>query len=518
MRINALSATLGITLFSAFPVCAATYYVAPIGATQTCPPAGTEECPWDSVGSALSSGKIASGDILKLKDGKHGRVQVSGYKFTTPVVIEAVTPQAAQVDQINVANGASGLTFRNLTVYGQDSDPSTLVTSDATSSNVVFDGLDIRSREHIEDRLSWTASQWVQRSRDGILLFSSNSKVVNCTLTAVKFGISSNGPNSEVVGNRVVDFSADALRAMDFNTIRGNFVANSFRVDGNHDDGFQSWAGATGKVDSLTLDGNTILEWTHDPSHPLKSSLEGIGLFDGFYDNLVIRNNVIAVTAHHGIAVYGARNAQIVNNTVVQSGAVIVDYPWIAVFAHKNGTPSSNVMVANNVAMRFSDSSAKDNVVFTDNSVVFHPSAVFESPTAFDFRPKIDSGFIDTANALHAPSLDIVGGVRPFGAGPDRGAYEIGSSSSGGAIDGAAPAPTTTVPSTGTDTTENGTSPTNTTPTETTTDPVTTPISPGPKFVKARPTKKEKARLRVERRAAKRLLRMQLQQQSISGS
>lgn len=40
-------------------------------------------------------------------------------------------------------------------------------------------------------------------------------------------------------------------------------------------------------------------------------------MFDGWYDDFVVENNLIITNTYHGIAFYGARNCKIVNNTVV---------------------------------------------------------------------------------------------------------------------------------------------------------------------------------------------------------
>jgi hypothetical protein len=124
--------------------------------------------------------------------------------------------------------------------------------------------------------------------------------------------------------------------------------------------------------------------------------------------------------------VYGARKAVISHNTVVHSEGLTGPYPYIAVRNHKNGSPNSDVLVANNVAMSFTGSTNMGTAVeFRNNSVVGTPGAVFENPFALDYRPRATSGFIDTADPASASAVDILGKSRPSGKGPDRGAYEI---------------------------------------------------------------------------------------------
>jgi hypothetical protein len=75
--------------------------------------------------------------------------------------------------------------------------------------------------------------------------------------------------------------------------------------------------------------------------------------------------------------------------------------------------------------MAFIGGSAADNVNLTDNQVIFYPNVIFKAVTSFDYRPKADSGLIDTANPTFAPAVDITGSARPQGKGPDKGAYEV---------------------------------------------------------------------------------------------
>jgi parallel beta-helix repeat protein len=190
----------------------------------------------------------------------------------------------------------------------------------------------------------------------------------------------------------------------------------------------QSWVTNGSSVKDLTIEGNAIIEWSNPTKSRLRCQLQGIGFFDGFYDNLVIRNNVISVTAYHGISVYGARNAEVINNTVVNGKGSASTYPWIGVFKHKNGSPSKDVMVANNLAMGYH---GKTNVTnrrtYTANSTITYPAKVFTDVTKFNYLPKVGSGFIDNGATTVAPKVDIRSYKRPAGKGPDRGAYETGS-------------------------------------------------------------------------------------------
>ena len=44
-------------------------------------------------------------------------------------------------------------------------------------------------------------------------------------------------------------------------------------------------------------------------------------MFDGMYDGVKIRNNVIQASGYHGITITGALNSEVVNNTVLNTKA-----------------------------------------------------------------------------------------------------------------------------------------------------------------------------------------------------
>jgi hypothetical protein len=157
--------------------------------------------------------------------------------------------------------------------------------------------------------------------------------------------------------------------------------------------------------------------------------MQGIGMFNGYYENLLIQNNVVATRHYHGITVQGTRHARILNNTVVNIDGTVGKAPWIRIVGKTATLPSQDVIVANNVAMQFQGATdVVNNVLFTHNTVILYPAKVMTDIATFNYVPKATSGFIDTGNAAYAPKTDITGASRPVGKGPDRGAFEVGSS------------------------------------------------------------------------------------------
>ena len=226
-------------------------------------------------------------------------------------------------------------------------------------------------------------------------------------------------------------FSADGLRGLgndglfEYNLVQNNYVDDS--ADSNHDDGFQSWSVGpggvgTGEVRGVTLRGNIFVN-DRNPSHPLRSSMQAIGCFDGFFVDWVVENNVVITDHWHGISFLGMRNSRIVNNTVIDMNGTSPGPPWIMVAPHKDGRPSENVVVRNNLATDYSLAGigivADHNTEFTSAGA----AALFVAPP-YDLHLRATSAAVNTGSDDLAPPLDVEGVKRPRAGMVDRGAYE----------------------------------------------------------------------------------------------
>ena len=381
----------------------------------------------------INSGKLSGGDRVFLMDGYHGPLKLTGQNFSSPVLFTPVPGQTAHVDLINLTK-SSNLVFNGLKVWPTSSAPgkSPLVRTYMGTSNIAFTNLDVRGEATSGNYMSWPVSMWRANKRAGFQVDGDQISIVGNRLTGVQMGILTLGTNALVEKNIIDGFSGDGMRALGDNSIvRGNKVQNCVKIDANHDDGFQSFSrSASGKsgqgvVKNLTLEDNKIFEWASSTNNPLRCKLQGIGMFDGMYDGVTIRNNVISVSAYHGISIAGALNTVITNNTVINARSNAANYPWIKINAHKNGTPPKNVLVANNLVTSMKVfNNANNNVVEVSNMVVKNPSAEFTSPATLDFTLKPTAKAANSANPKYAPPFDIMGVARPRGNAPDMGAYE----------------------------------------------------------------------------------------------
>ncbi|WP_284164866.1 right-handed parallel beta-helix repeat-containing protein [Frigidibacter sp. SD6-1] len=399
--------------------------------SPTAPPSAGPTYP--SVAALLKSGKLQGGDRVFLMEGYHGPINISGYKFSSTVTFAPVPGQTAQVDSVLIGNSAN-VTMRDLKVWATSANAGSgpLIRTYTNSSDIAFYGMDVRSVPDAAKYLSWNLTTWRANKRSGFLLQGARNIAVGNRVTGIYHGIHIEGPQNQIIDNIVDGFSADAMRALGNDSlVRGNKVQNCFQIDANHADGLQSYSrGPTGKpgagtVYNLVIENNKIFEWTAPTTNALKCKLQGIGMFDGMFDGTQIRNNVISVTAYHGITIAGALNTKITQNTVINALGQGTNYPWIAVNKHKNGTQSKNVVIGNNAANQIqSTSKAANNIVVSNNVVVRKIATEFTDYRGQDFTLMPGALSANAGSSTYQTPSDILGAPRPKGTAPDAGAYE----------------------------------------------------------------------------------------------
>jgi len=296
----------------------------------------------------------------------------------------------------------------------------------------------------------FTANDWLNYASDGVVLGGDYGLLENCEILNTRFAVSDGGSTHfcTIRGNRIQHFSGDGIRGVGADLlVENNFIADNYMVDGNHDDGFQSWStgpGGTGSgvVQRITIRGNVILETT-DINRPLQGPLQGIGCFDGMFEGWVVENNVVVVDQWHGISLYGAIDCRIVNNTVIDlAEAGRVSTPAVVLQPHKNYNGAttdedrayyhgSGNTVRNNLVSRFGADSTY-GIVDNNRTIKQNEVANYFVNYPTDMRLKSGSPAIDAGSNTEVPSVDADGGLRTVdgdgvgGAVTDLGAYEFG--------------------------------------------------------------------------------------------
>ena len=418
---------LALALLAATAAPAADFHVAARGGGEG---RGSADAPWPDLATALASGRLSGGDRLLLGPGDYGPLVIKGQRFAPPLTIAAAPGGRAHVDRLTIRD-SRGLVIQGLGVWPSaplgvaDLRPGpTLVETDAASSGIVLAGLDIRGGPDAPDTyFDWTLENWQQDWRaQGVFLGGSDQTLRDSVLSGVSNAIVAKGDRAQVLDNRIQGFSRDALRGFGTGSVfRGNHVQDCFAADKSHRDAFQSWTGAGSgdrtAIDQITITDNTIIEWAGPQGHPLRCRLQGIALFRGPYRNWIISNNLIAIGAFHGIALYGGKNSEVVHNTVVQIDGQPGKSPWIMV---KDTGDTNGNLIANNAAMQFKI--PRGTASERGNLTIRAPLQEFVDVPGRDYRPRSGSALVGAADGTTGAQLDLAGRVRPSR--PAAGAYE----------------------------------------------------------------------------------------------
>lgn len=386
--------------------------------------------PFDPLASVLieknSNAPVSAGDTIFLRSGEHGEIFLRGYYNLDYITIVAEEGHTPIIKKIQIQAGEKWR-FSNLTVSPESyfEDINKLVYFESHGFHGPCKNITIQNCNIYTTSYPWTtADEWVEKSKDGIYMRGDSMQALSNTISNVDMGITALGDHILVHNNQVINFSGDGVRILgSFITIAHNLIKNCYDVDDNHDDGIQSFTTNGLTVDNNIVTSNIIIN-NEDPNQNLLGPLQGIGCFDGFYNNWIIENNLIIVNHWHGITFLGANNCKIINNTVLDpTPHETPGASWIMIDDHKNGTQSTNCIVKNNVTNKVAvDAIESHNTILNTIEEYKNNFVDFEN---FDFHLKSGSILLDAADNDFAPLQDLDGLERPQGNHADIGCYEF---------------------------------------------------------------------------------------------
>jgi Right handed beta helix region len=323
----------------------------------------------------------AGGDVIYLNSGNYGALSISNKKYSQFLTIKAGSGQTPVLSSLTV-NSVSHMVFSGLTINGngvRSKSPNGILVNLSSSNNVVFENNIVESssgtfpwkaettNETVVDA-SIAPSDGISASQDYCVALNSNQ--IKNVFNGIYVGgdqVGTDGQNYIVADNTIDHFAGDGIDHSATNVIiQGNHITNALDICGSkciHNDGIQGWnwedkSGITNK--NVVIDSNYIQSQTAT-NLPLAVALQGIDIFDGFWENVSITNNVVLVSSDTGISIAGVNGLHIINNSVMniplngvsQSLAywMYSGVTWITAggTTHEGGTTSS-VIVRNNIA------------------------------------------------------------------------------------------------------------------------------------------------------------------------
>jgi len=338
---------------------AATYYSGPEGQPTG---EGLESNPWPSLEKSIAAGllqKLVPGDVLYLKNGYHGYVEVTGLNDDFITISAAPENEDVRLAQLSLSK-ASKWHMKNLRIshtFGTKPYGSYSVSfghNDEASEQIIIEGCEVFSAE---DHTKLSAKQWIDlKSSIQIGQHANDSLIKNCYIRNTRFAIDMSAENCTAEGNVIENFSGDGIRmTRDGQTAKFNVIKYAFaggeEGDSNHDDAIQCFLfnKGTGTMRNLVIKDN-LITGQFPGSQPHAAVNQGIGLFDGPLMDFKIDGNVVMTNHWHGVSVFDGQNCQITNNiTWSEFGGEMK--PWI-MLGNKRGKAKDNT-VTDNYSTRF---------------------------------------------------------------------------------------------------------------------------------------------------------------------
>lgn len=340
--------------------------------------------------AARAIASARAGDTILLAPGRYGKIRIFAGKTNLAAVGDAVVRERtvlltgpATIKSADPANPAvlNGIETRDSPFWVFDS-LKVVPTSGPKSIAIRIQSADTvlsRNRFGNDTYAKWTTAEWKLNAPRMVFSNAPRTLVTGNTFNgvyhAIIFAYGADGSRAENntirgIGGDGINVSADNVQ------IVGNDMAEFFKINGNHDDCLQAWAGPkvnqSGTNHGLKVIGNRCRVQTDlnyrpaSPDHPpMSNALQGFGAFDGRIADCVIKDNWGLLTAYHGISFSGATNCTYENNRVIDvSGANKI---WVRSNGTKGGHPPSGNMIVGNIANQIPIQKGAD---YADNRAV----------------------------------------------------------------------------------------------------------------------------------------------------
>lgn len=349
---------------------------------------------------------VKGGDELILKTGYHGNINLNKFMFKDNnwLTIRAEKEHKPVLSQFKIIGTFKNIYLKGLYIIKDNykSDSKYWETDELNKNNRgslihlesnAFHGKGTHVKmknitlKTTENSSLWSPRNWLDKSANGLYLRSvTNVEFIDSKIENVSLGVTVDykSDNFSIINSEVLSFSHDGMRLCSSeikcynNKIIGCIDVDTELPEYRHYDGIQSYSRnekntpGQGIIKNVHIK-NNFIAMIPKGSSKKHGNLQGIGCFDGFFENWIVENNIVLTDNYHGISLYGLLNGKIINNTVLDQKIGNDRSPWVMVKDHKTNGVSKNSIVANNIVSRTISISDKSiNVNHENNYIIGH--------------------------------------------------------------------------------------------------------------------------------------------------
>jgi len=344
-------------------------------------------------GSILNA--AAAGDVIYLNSGKYGAVTFDNRKYSQFLTIKAGSGQTPVFSGL-IVDSSSHMVFSGLTInvngVRSDSRGGILVVIGG-SNNIVFENNIVESTSGAFPwrstgttlNASLAPSDGISATQDDCVALNSNQ--IRNVFNGIEVGgdqVGTDGQNYMVADNTIDHFAGDGIDHQATNLIiQGNRITNGLDICETkcvHNDATQgyNWDDKLGITNKNVVIDNNYIQSQTVANLPFAVALQGIDIFDGFWENVSITNNIVLTSSLAGISIAGVNGLHIINNTVMDiplngksqslAGWTYAGVTWITAggTTHEGGATRS-VIVRNNIAPLIAATTTSENCPITES-------------------------------------------------------------------------------------------------------------------------------------------------------
>ncbi|GGH17365.1 hypothetical protein GCM10007036_18740 [Alsobacter metallidurans] len=295
---------------------------------------------------------LGPGDVIHLAAGFHGAPVITR---ANEAVVSVLGEPGAIVGKTVLAGAKKWLfqsiSFRGVDPAADEKSVNRLVDVSPTSADIIFQSCSFAT---VDDISGWSPDDWVLKPFNvALMMRGSGCALLNSRIFNVRNALSLSGPGGRAIDNVIEHFGNDAIQfGADGLVISRNVIRQGRHTarEQLHADGMQGYPKANDGVHTgILIENNTV-----DMTGAAGDYLQGITAFDGRWRDVRVLRNKVVVNAWHGITWFGVDGIEIAGNTVALSPNSNPKLtPWISVDKSKEGRPSSNIRVHDNVCRTY---------------------------------------------------------------------------------------------------------------------------------------------------------------------